>query len=117
MIRKTRPNLEKFVMAMKSYDPYETFMNHFGERIKHGREYYTISVELAAHCAVNEICICSTNRDCGKEGPVDYSCASFPGYTKYRVCLPGSIEKVKENLSRSVIQAIATDREEINSSK
>lgn len=93
---------------MDKYDPRELFINTFGERIKYGKDKYTVSANMAQNCALNEVCICKTNHDCGNEGALDYTCGDFPGFPRYNVCLPNALEEMKTIYSRSVIATMAT---------
>lgn len=108
IIRKAHPSLDKFIEVMKEYDPQELFMNTFGERIKHGKDRFTVTSEMAEHCALNEVCICKTNYDCGMEGLLDYRCGPFMGFPSYNVCLPGVLETMKEAYTRPMIGLMAT---------
>lgn len=93
---------------MDKYDPKELFINTFGERIKYGKDEYTVSANMVKNCALNEVCICKTNRDCGNEGALDYTCGEFPGFPRYNVCLPNALENMKSIYSRTVIATMAT---------
>lgn len=65
---------------MNKFDPYETFINNFGRRIK--RKGTRVDIDpLTTRCALLDNCICSKNCDCGEA----QICTTLPGFN-YRVC-------------------------------
>lgn len=102
VLSKSYPLLPKFIEVMKRMDPYEIFMNDFGSRLKYGTTQATVPPEKARRCALNEVCVCSKDSDCGGGGPLDHICGTLVGE---KVCIkrPNPVSDTKDIVSRSVI--------------
>ncbi|CAL8111611.1 unnamed protein product [Orchesella dallaii] len=120
ILTSRHPHLQDFVKVMKTIDPNGIFLNDLGSRIRFGSQELTVNPTLKKQCALNDVCFCKSDRDCGGSQSLLFSltnsitCESLIGY---KVCKENSLLNV---LPVSILQtrnAINTLKGEGNNSE
>lgn len=92
---------------MNKFDPDEVFLNDFGERLKHGKNVFTVRQEVAKHCALTGLCVCSRDSDCGGDVLTKITCKEVSDFAGIKVCQPGRLEQMAEQYSKYLIEMLA----------
>lgn len=119
IIRIAHPQVDKFISVMEELDPHEVFMNPFGRRVKFGSIETSVTPDLAKHCALNEVCLCQGNLDCGNDGLLDLTCGEL---MEFDVCksrpnvLTDFSTGVVQNLLNSIANSVAQNEKLVSKS-
>ncbi len=73
------PKLPTFMKQMEELDPHGVFLNDFGRRLRFGCSETSMDTNIK-HCALMDICVCSTNEDCGDKSTHSLFCGNIKGY-------------------------------------